>query len=345
MIGGIQMKRTIAALCAILLLALTITGCGSNGLEDYKKAAEKTGEIKSGQRSGQWNLTMDFDTVGMTQEEITDLNYYQNISGKCRTAFNKDRKQSISREYLNLGGLGFDFELYQNNGETVVKLPIAGKYVKLDELMKQAAESTGSEVKIGQDKETKFLSDDTVKALSREWLGILDKDDVFKGKDIVITTPDGEVKTTVYTITLNDGQVKTLAQSSINILSKDESLKKTVETMTKEKKAISTDEFDKLLLKGKEWIGKYEVEKFRYTAHVDINGSIVNETMEFQLKNDSAAKGVPKNIAFKLDLKNWDINQYQKLEFPILTEENTLRSDDMNQTMPFVFKNLFPKKQ
>lgn len=338
------MKRRIAAICLMLLLALTMNGCGSNGLADYKNAAEKTGEIKSGQRSGQWNLTMDFDTAGMTQEEIADLNYYQNISGKCQTAFDKDSKQSISREYLNLGGLGFDFDLYQYNGETVVKLPIIGKYMKLDEIMKQAEEKSGSDTETWKDKETKFLSGETVKALSEEWVGVLKKEDVFKGKDIVLTTPDGEVKTTVYTITLNDGEVKTLAHNSIDILSKDQSLKKNFETMTK-KHAMTEDDFNKFLLKGKEWIGKYKVERFQYTANVDIDGYIVKETMEFQLKNDSAAKGVPKNIAFKMNSKNWDINKSQKLEFPVLTEENTLKSGDMNQTVPFVYEKLFPKNQ
>ena len=78
---------------------------------------------------------------------------------------------------------------------------------------------------------------------------------------------------------------------------------------------------------------------------MDIDGYIANETTEFQLKNDSAAKGVPKSITFKMDSKNWDINKNQKLEFPVLTEENTLRFGDMNQTMPFVFENLFPKNQ
>ena len=339
------MKRTIAALCAILLLVTTAAGCGSNGLADYKEAAIKTGEIKSGQHSGQWKLALDFNTAGMTQEEITKLNYYRNISGKYQTVFDKNEKQSISKEYLNLGGLGFDFNFYQNNGETMVKLPIISKYMKLDDLMGQMADMTGTSINVGRDEAANILSDDTVKALSKEWIGILERDDVFKGKDIVITTPDGEVKTTVYTITLNDGQVKTLAQNSIDILSKDEALKNAVETITKEKKAMTWEDFDRFLRKGEEWIGKYKAEKFQYTAYVDIDGYIVNQMVELQLKNDSAAKGVPKDITFKMDLKNWEINKGQKLEFPVLTEENTLDPGDADQSMPSVFKNLFPNHQ
>jgi hypothetical protein len=83
------------------------------------------------------------------------------------------------------------------------------------------------------------------------------------------------------------------------------------------------------------------VEKFQYTAYVDIDGYIVNETVEVKIKRDTAEQGEPKSIRFKLEMKNWDINKDQKFEFPVLTDENTMKSNDLDQTMPSLFKDLF----
>jgi len=309
------MKRKLALIMVLLLIVLAAAGCGNNGLADYKKAVDKTDQITRGQKSGEFSLTMDFNTEGMTQEDINELNYYKNMSGSFRSAFDHSNNLGIYRNYLNLGGLGFDFDLYQNGDEKFVKLPIVGKYMKMDDLLKEATQ--------GMEEQSIMISDETFEALSAEWVGMLKKEDVFKGKDIVLTTPDGEVKTTVYTITLNDSQVKALAENSINILSEDITL--------------NSGEF---VAEMKEHILKEAIESFRYTAYVDIDGYIVNETIEVNIQREALEQGEPKTISFNLELQNWDINKDQKFEFPVLTDENTMKNDDLDQTMPSLFKNL-----
>jgi hypothetical protein len=279
-------------------------------------------------------MTMDFNTEGMSPEDISKLDYYKNMSGSFQAAFDTSKNQGVYRNYLNLGGLGFDFDLYQNGNEMFIKLPIVGKYMKMDDLIKKAGNSTEAK--------SQMISEDTLKTLGAEWVGMLNKDDVFKGKDIVLTTPDGEVKTTVYTITLNGKQVKAFEEKAITILSEDGNLRNNFESMMKKKsdqsKAIS---FDTFIAKIQEQISKDTVESFLYTAYVDIDGYIVNETIEIKIKRDALEIGEPKSINFKLDLKNWDINKDQKLEFPVLTEDNTMKTDDPGQTMPSLFKDLF----
>lgn len=332
------MKRRIALMIVLLVTVLTVAGCGNSGLADYKKAVDKTDQITKGQKSGEFSMTMDFNTEGMTQEDINELNYYRNMSGSFRSVFDHSKNQGIYRNYLNLGGLGFDFDLFKNGEEMFFKLPIVGKYMKMDDIMKEAIQSTENP---STEEYSKMISDDTLETLSAEWVGMLKKEDIFKGKDIVLTTPDGEVKAKVYTITLNDSQVKALAENSINILSKDENLRNYFEDWMKKNEDQATADFDDFVAEMKAHILQDTVERFQYTAYVDIDGYIVDETVEVKIEREALEKGEPKTIAFHLEMKHWDINKDQKFEFPVLTVENTMKTDDLDQTMPNLFKDLF----
>lgn len=332
------MKKLMAAIIA-LLIAVSLVGCSIDSLGDYKKAAEKTGQIKKGQTSGEFSTVMDFNTEGMTEEQIKKLNYFKDMKGSFSAAFDNDAGKGIFRNYLSLGGLGFDLDMFMNGGEVFMKLPVIGKYIRLDEMQ------ASMDIKQKTDGEAEFISKETQEELCAKWLGLLKKEDVFKGKDIVLTTPDGEVKTTEYTIRLNDGQIKSLAADALDILSKDEKLKESFENYIKKNlEKIKDTSFEKLLSDIKEDIRDYTVESFSYTAYVDIDGYIVNEMVELELKvNNAKPKGITR-VGYSMNIKNWDINKEQKFEFPVLTEENTINMDEMDAGMPFVMKDLFINK-
>ena len=328
------MKRRFTWIMILLLTALAVTGCGNNGLDDYKKAMEKTDHITRGQSSGEFSLTLDINTEGLSQEVVNELNYYKNITGKFQAVFDQEKKLGIYRNYLNLGGLGFDLDIFKNKDQMYVRLPIIGKYMMLDDL----ATKTGKPA----ENPTEFISKNTLEALGSEWLNMLNEEDVFEGKDMILTTPDGEVKTKVYTITLKDSQVRAFEEKSVDILFKDEHLKNNYEKMVLQNAELQEKvTFDDFFVKVKAHIMKDTVNDFHYTAYVDIDGYIINETLEFEIKRDAVGEGEPESISFHLELKNWDINKEQKVEFPELNEENTMKTDKLNDTMPSMFRNLF----
>jgi hypothetical protein len=331
-------KRLIITIFAILL-AVSFTGCSFDSLGDYKKAAEKTEQIKKGQMSGEFALVTDFNTDGMTEEQIKEMNYFKDMKGSFSATYDDDAERGIFRNYVNLGGLGFDFDLFMNGEELFIKLPVLGKYMRLDELKT-------SMTKEQQDAfELDFISKEIQAELNAKWLGLLTKEEIFKGKDIVLTTPDGEVKTTEYTIKLNDEQIKSLAADSLDILSKDEKLKENYEEyIRKNLEPLKDTSFDKLVSDIRENMKDFTVESFNYTAYVDIDGYIVNEVVEFAVKMEGAEKASMKGFSYKLETKNWDINKEQKFEFPVLTKENTVDMDQMDQNMPFMVEDLFNNK-
>lgn len=331
------MKSTkrIFILILIILFSLSLTGCNTDSLGEYKKASDKTEQIKKGQTSGEIALSMDFNTESMTQEEIRELNYYKDLKGSFAAVYDKESKKFIYRNYLNMGGLGFDFDYYMNGSEAFIKLPVIGKYMKLNEI--QELEKN----KVDDDYTENIISKEALEAISKNWINLMNKDDVFKGKDIVLTTPDGEVKTTEYTIKLNDEQIKKLFTECMSIASKDESFKRFYSEVQKNAKVFEGKALDKMLSDMKENINDYTVESFSYIAYVDIDGYIVNERVEAALIVKSNEMPGLRGMKFNMDIKNWNINKSQSFSFPELTEENTVKFEDMKKNNTFIVEDLF----
>ena len=325
------MKKSIIAIFA-LVLAISFTACNESSLEEYKKASEKTDEIVKGQTSGEFSMITEFNTEGMTAEEIKELNYYKDMKGSFNASYDEESGKSIFINYLNMGGLGFDFEIFINGDEMYMKLPVVGKYMKLDEIK--------SSVSVEQD--TDIISEETIDLITSKWIGLMNEDDVFKGKDIVVTTRDGEVKTTEYVIKLNDQQIKSLFKNSTDLLSKDEKLKefymKFIEEASNE---LDNKSFEELFADLNEGIDNYKVENFIYTAFVDIDGYIVNETIEISIGVIEPEEKGLSGMNYSLDLNNFDINKEQKFDFPSLSEDNTLSIEEMDESMPDMMKDLF----
>ena len=317
-----------------LFLASALIGCSFDSLEGYKDAVEKTEQIQKGRTEGEFSLEMDFNTEGMTEEQIKELNYFRKMKGSFNAAYDHELGKKIFRYYLNFGGLGFDLDLFVNGEEMFMKLPVIGKYAKLSKMKEYMTDT--------QEEDFGFVDQGTQNAIDEKWLGLLKKEDIFKGKDTILTTPDGEVKVTEYTIRLNDNQIKDLAMYSIDMLSKDERFNESYEKYIKKNFESLKDTSPKELLSDmKENIKKYTVESFGYTAYVDIDGYIVSEIVGITLEVDNAEPTAVTGLSYELNIKNWDINKAQEFDFPELTDENTIDIDNIDQNMPFDIEVLF----
>lgn len=334
------MKRKITIILTLLLISLMLlTACNTNNLAEYKKAFDKTEGITKGQTLGEFTITTEINQDGLTAEEMKELNYVKDMESSFSVMFDESAEKKIIRNYMNFGGLGYDFEVYINREEMSLKLPVVGKYLRIDEKM------------ISENEEyyhagAKIISDGTKTEFTKKWLSLMNQEDVFKGKNIVLTTPDGEVKTTEYTIKLNDEQLKTLVKDSAEILLKDESLKAfyekniNINTGTEEIVNKSFEEVINDILRGAE---EFNVENFSYKALVDIDGYIVNQIIDISLKAIDAQREGVIGIHYNLDIKTWDINKDQNFEFPVLTDDNTINTDEMKENMPAGMEDYFGK--
>lgn len=337
--------KKIISIIMVAALMLSLAACNTDNLAEYKKAFDKTDQISKGQVSGEFSTIMDINTDNLTPEEIKDLNYVKDMNGNFSAVYDDSLEKGIYRNYISMGGLGFDFDVYLNGDKIFMKIPVAGKYLDLTELISSA--------EVAQINEEAFdkpiISEETMKHISQKWVGLMNEEDVFKGKDIILTTPDGEVKTKEYTITLSSDQIRTLANESLDAFSKDESLRsfynEYMASMNENEATKSLKSFDEAIKTLRDSIENYDVESFKYTALVDIDGYIVNEIVTVSLKSTEESN-IIKGVSFDLNIKNWDINKEQVFDFPELTEDNTINADDMKdmEEMPDLMESIFSNK-
>ncbi|NLA13909.1 MAG: hypothetical protein GX867_06620, partial [Tissierellia bacterium] len=112
------MKRKIIFVTVfILILLILLTSCNTNNLIEYKKASDKTEQIIKGQTAGEFTMTTEINPAGLTAEEIKELNYIKDMNGSFSVVFDNEEEKTIIRNYLNFGGLGYDFEVFINGDE------------------------------------------------------------------------------------------------------------------------------------------------------------------------------------------------------------------------------------
>jgi len=91
------MKKLLSILLAVMLV-LSLAACNTDNLTEYKKAIEKTEQITKGQFSSELSMIMDYNTDGLTAEEIKDLNYFKDMKG----TFNAVYDDEAERPYLEI---------------------------------------------------------------------------------------------------------------------------------------------------------------------------------------------------------------------------------------------------
>lgn len=327
------MKKILIVILTLALIVATLTACNTDNLEQYKKAFEKTNQIKRGQSSGEMTVKLDFNTDGLSQEDMREINNFKEMSGSYNIIFDDEAEKAIFRNYINFGGLGYDFDMFFNGKEAAMKLPVVGKYIRISEAQQADMDTESFD---------EMISDDTMKQIAEKWIGLMREEDVFKGKDIIITTPDGDVKTTEYTVVLSNEQLKDLILEIVEIVSADEKLRSFYNENIIIKDDTDVDvSFDKILKDIEYSIDKFTIDNFKYNALVDIDGYIVNENLAYSIRSTDEEITL-KSAEYNLDVKTWDINKKQTFNFPVLTEENTLdteNSEDIPSLMEDLFKN------
>lgn len=335
------MKKVFVIFLPIILI-ISLAACEKNNFEAFINASNKTSDIKRGQENLTLNLNLDFNTEGLSSEQLKKLNYFKNIEARFNTVYDKELEKTISRTYFNFGGLGFDVNFYDDGEKSFIKMPIIGDYMMIDEELKgdftQNMET--------EDVKGECISEEAFKAIKDKWLNTIKRDDVFTGKDSVMTTPDGEVKITEYSIKLTDEDFKTFLNESIDIIRNDENLKenitKYINSDNEGKEEINIEEFFDSFKKNLE---QSKIENLRYKAYIDIDGYIIKEAIDFHIKFEDMSMSRMKELKYSFEVNRWSIEKEQNLEFPELTEENVLDPEEVDQGVPFIFENVLEKNE
>ncbi|RKD31200.1 hypothetical protein [Thermohalobacter berrensis] len=325
------MKRLLVPFILIILL-VSAFGCSENTLKTYKDAVKKTDEIKRGKLYSEMKITNDFNLEGLTPEQIKKINYFKEIEGSTEMTFDWEKGKLITRNYFNFGGMGFDSTFYKNGEEMFIKMPMMGKYLKINDL-KEVENNAENNTEKNSDVP---LSEESRQKIKKQWIKVLNEKDVLKGEDTVLSTPDGEVKVKHLTIKLNQNQIKNILNKWIDILSKDEKLKEFIDKNIEAEKDLFTI--------AKESIENSKIKEFTNNVYIDIDGYIIEEDVMIKIKFNNPKKGNVKEQEIDFQIRRWGIEKEQEFDFPKLTDENTLEEENIEQGVPFIFEDFIKKE-
>lgn len=336
------MKRIMAVVISLILL-FSITGCSTDAFKAYREAREKTSGITQGHLIQEIIIENKYNTEGLSDEDIKELSYFNQIQSKMDIVFKEDKENTkiISRNYFNLGGLGFDSAFYKDKERMYIKTPILGKYVVLDEFLEN-----GEKIDIfgDRDNEGNQFEEQIISKIGEIWVGVLKEKDVVSGKKTLLSTEDGEVKATEFSIDPSEEQIKELMKEVATLLSANEEFKQMIALVygnNKEEKIETESIFQDFINK----IDDINVSGFKYTGYIDIDGYITQEEISLIISNEKAKSKEIKESNISIKIKNLSIEREQAFDFPDLNENNTLDIEYLKGGMPFMLEGFFNKTE
>jgi hypothetical protein len=317
----IEMKK-ILTIILVILVVVSLIGCNQDYLQNYKEAVEKTDGRSQGKESIKISINNDFNQENISQEIIEELNYLKNIEFEITSSFNES--YSKSRAYIKYRGLGYDLNLYTGENETLVQIPIINKYIKID------SEDLG----FNEDEENNFERiEGLTSKIQSEWLDLLQKEDVVKGKRDLMTTQDGDVKVDKYTISPSEEQLRLFLKKFFAVLrSEEESLKPLIQNQNGK---VNVEEIVNNL---EDVIDEFEKITFKNEAYIDVDGYIVKEFINIDLENYDPQPGSNSKISVKVEVENWENEAEQIIEIPEVEESDIIDLDSMENNFESFIK-------
>ncbi|WIV10589.1 hypothetical protein [Proteiniborus sp. MB09-C3] len=313
-------------------MAFTSVGCSKNDLTDYVKAVKKTYEIKKGTSKAdvQFNTEFNFNSSGTFEKELYDL--LRNAKFSMNIKIDKEADIMLSEMYVNLGRVGQDINFYSLNDRQYIEyLSTVIEDKKYIELTKNSNNSDSDNQ----------ISENTLNMIKDKWTEILKEENVFKGNKVLVSTDEGEVKATEYTIEINNEQFKELAGFVIDAVIESDDINKLYNNSWKleDSGEISFDNEDlkKTIQEIRKIINESSNSKLLYKAFMDMDGYIVEENIEFILETDEDQEEyIIKKINVQCNTKNFNIQKEQNIDFEKPTPENTIKIEDVDFQKIFI---------
>jgi hypothetical protein len=317
----IEMKK-ILTIILVILVVVSLIGCNQDYLQNYKEAVEKTDGRSQGKESIKISINNDFNQENISQEIIEELNYLKNIEFEITSSFNES--YSKSRAYIKYRGLGYDLNLYTGENETLVQIPIINKYIKID------SEDLG----FNEDEENNFERiEGLTSKIQSEWLDLLQKEDVVKGKRDLMTTQDGDVKVDKYTISPSEEQLRLFLKKFFAVLrSEEESLKPLIQNQNGK---VNVEEIVNNL---EDVIDEFEKITFKNEAYIDVDGYIVKEFINIDLENYDPQPGSNSKISVGVEIENWENEVEQTIAIPEIEESDLIDLDSIDNNFESFIK-------
>lgn len=305
-----NMKK-IKGIISIFIVMIIMTGCTTKAYTDYNDAVVKTDSEKTGKQSIEIKMDIDFNTEGLSLEEVKQLNYYREMMYQFTNQYDIDNDKIATDIYMKFGGIGMDSNYYKDGNEQYVKIPVLNKFVNITN--------------------EKFIDNeygDIFNSITDKWLEILREENVIKGKDTIVDTKEGQVKAKEVSISIDKDQLKELSKVIIDTIIESGIIEDVLFVMNNDD---NTDEIDK-----KEIIDNiYELfdsmifDGFEAKAYIDFDGYLIEEDIEMNMRIKQKTESDPIKINLSINNKYWDIGKKQVITIPDINEDDIVEMKEL----------------
>ena len=308
------MKKWILGL--LICLLLMVTGCqAGTDLETYQTAVEKTENAVQGKSESRMIIENEFNSEGINEQTRKSLAAFERMEWDTYLRFDESRVQNDF--YMNFGGIGFDASYYKDGELEFMKLPLVNKYMKLE----------ASQMETAWDPELLEIFD----PVGEEWLRMLTEENVFQGKRHVLTTEDGDVKVTRFTIELTESQIRQLVEVAANSMEENEDEILQSGILGQE----NHEEGRELLMMFIKQVRSAQFDEFIYTADIDIDGYLIQDDF-----HGSIYYGDKQEMKTSVDVKSlyWGFHERPDFSIPSPGESEWVDETDPDMDASFLME-------
>lgn len=306
------MRKIVLLLTTLLIL---LTGCSGSAYETYSKALEKTEGVSSGKTKMTQEAHVEFNTEGLDKKVLEELRKWEKFNVDMELTFDKEQEIGVTNIYGELYDLGIEGKLYNQKNNLYLVTPLLPKILVLT-----GGDLQGEEI---EKLEEQFLIKD-FKDFEKMWKEVIDRENISKLGNIIISTPEGDIKAKEFHITLTKEDIMPLMIEGTKMFNQI-----MVEQMKANNISVDPKEMEEQF---KNAIEEIDFEKIYHRAYIDKDGFVVEEETHLIINFPSTKEGHIKRIDFKGKVQNWDLGKQVKVTIPELTDENTMTIEELKES-------------
>lgn len=333
------MIKKILLTITTLIFIFTAVSCsiGEGTTKKYLDAMQKTEKADSYRQNSK--ITLNLDLSKASEKAKKDFEKYKDITVNIDETIDNKNDMSMSDQYIKAGEINLSIRQYISGNTIYLKLPDGSdKYVKID-----------LQDKINANVASEKASSEFQQKTYKIWEDFARNELITDEGEAIENTADGDMKVTLLTIKLTDDKAKGVLAKIADVLSKDESMKKSIIENQKmynkngTKAAEINSKFEEVLNNLPQYFEKNKdkvaVENLKLTAKVDRDSYIISQVISgtIVIKVDGEIK-----VNFEMNSVKSDINTGKiKIKIPDTVISNAVKLDEANFSNPDYMKKMF----
>lgn len=314
------MKNTGMILLA-LVLVLALVGCQSKDYDNYLEAVERTDQVQSGVREMEIGYSLQVDEAKMEGVDIELFKAMNNIELTLTETFDKEAGRTKFDIFTVFGGIGIDSQVVASSDRVTVEIPLLGKYVYLNPKELSMDEEVLSGAVVYQ------LDEDTLKSIDKAYRESFGEEDVFRGENTVMDTPDGLVKATKYEVRISDPALRKFAKEALSALGQDENIDAYLssnETPLKKEELMSAIE---------KVIDTTKLVEFEIIHYLDHDGYVIDRRLSLVASLENEESFIT-GFKFDMHMTLGKIGDAVSIEFPDVDEKDMIPLENLEEELP-----------